>query len=257
MLVPVVIMVSMVITSIGFGSSLVKLANTEAVCDAFWLASMLYVAMDICGSCGIAVFRLIAIKYESLTQFIIGPKRLMAIVLSIQAAVAGITTLMYYKATEVTKTGSALSFCVGRTLNYLKVINAYQKDPSEIENAQRLQSLLLLAYIATLLIELGSYITIFIHIFRLNAQTPVGLVSPDIMRKRRLSNVLNLWGQSLAFLSTFLIIGLVICVINLPLVRLYFEEATVMIVASVLEAIKSVVLLYSSPEMREFMFERL
>lgn len=255
-LAPFAIIAVLSIASIALGSSLAKLANTEAICAVYWFSTMTYMAITVFGSCGIAVYRLITVKYESLARFVIGPKRLMVIVLALQSLAIVAAIAMCYSATHESETGLAMLFCSDRTLNYFKTIRSYQNEEAALEKAVLAHTVLMFGNIMVSLVELGSYGCIFIQTFQANAQTPVGLVSPNIMKQRHLNNVMTLGGQTLVFVSKIMILVLAICLVNCPFLRDYFEEAAIMVVVVVMEGIKSVVQLYSSPEMRRFMFNK-
>ena len=106
MLAPFLIIAVLTITSITLGSSLAELANTEDVCNVYWLSTIVYIVAVGFGGGGTAIYRLILVKYESI-RLRLGPKKLMVIVLIIQNVAAAATVVLYYATTLQSETGAA------------------------------------------------------------------------------------------------------------------------------------------------------
>ena len=105
------------------------------------------------------------------------------------------------------------------------------------------------------LTEVTMYLVIFAEMYKSNKQV-IGLVSPTIIQKRNQSNIMTLWGQAVAFAGNFFVLTLLMAFLNLAFIRQFVEEATYPIVISFTGALTSIVDLYSSPEMRKFLFEK-
>lgn len=221
------------------------------------MSATCYVASLNFGCCGIAVYRLMIIKYQHITRKFNGPHSLMWVVLSIQNLILVVSLYVYHKGVMASKRAVAIAFCLDETFTKSRIQATYElgytKD--DYDKGLLLQNLIACVCLLLSAIEVTIYGFIFFDSY-LNNKAIVGLVSPDIIKKRNQSHVITLGGQALAFVGNVFVLLLVMAFLNVPAIHQYLEEASYVIILCFTGALTSIVDLYSSPEMRKFLVEK-
>lgn len=246
----------MVIISVVLGSSLLELAGSEKICSVYWFSACFLVAFGVYGSSGIAVYRLLIIKGKSSW---LEPFQLMWLVLVLQNLVMMAIIISFYYGLQYSNTGSVLSFCFDRTFTYSRILATYSYGYAEPEFTfgVRVQTMVMGFTILVGMTELTIYGGLFYQMYKHDKHNMMGLVSPEVIKKRNQNNVMTIGGQTLAFVGNMAVLVFFIAVLNLSFIHDSVDEAANgVLIMIVTEAANCMVHLYSSPEMRKFLFEK-
>ena len=165
----------------------------------------------IVGSLGIAVYRLMYIKYEELVKYIIGERLLLLIVIASSHIVCG--SVVYLYDLEAGKHRIQLNMCRGITATQAQVLIDYKISRGEpLITTTHFQKLALGILLLYQILELGIYIWVFRKRYKNDNGDIKKALTEDVVKARNVKNATNFLGQFYGFMTeyTFLLAILLI-----------------------------------------------
>ncbi len=235
--------------SVGHGRSLMELFDNSAkVCNLYVGTFMLYNGFTVVSSCGMAVYRLLCVKWNLALWEKHGQYRVMWSIIFAEVflfvAMAFLYVVLGFKAS---KKGAARSFCRGTSTTYLGIIREYETGDQAAKQGLGVQTGILAILLVLLIVEVACYFVIFCDCIKQN-KSMVGKLNATTIKSRNKTNAITMTGQVLTFLmesSAFVTIAAILNYSNLNL-----EPASFPMFLSFITALTSVTLLMASPELK-------
>ena len=204
------------------------------------------------GSLGIAIYRVLYMKYQQWVKFGVGEIRLLWIVLSLSVSLSGLLVFLYKL--EPSSYRFQMNACNGESFTYAQILIDYGlASEYRMINTKNLQKGSIAVCISIQSIELIIYVWFFYTRYKNDNGNIKSLLGVEIIRDRNIKNVSTFLGQFYCFLieCTFLVTVLVIE--HLYDAKTPHIKAYVSMVKLIDFGVLSAVEVFSSPSLRAFM----
>ena len=188
----------------ALGDHWCQIVQTVSLYGMFW--------MNI-GSLGIAIYRLMYIKYEEWVKYIIGEQTLLIIVLSSSLSMCGLVVYLYDL--EVGKHRVQMNNCRGITPTQAQILIDYRISlGEELFTSTHFQKLALGILLTYQLLEFAIYIWVFYIRYKNDNNTTIKkALSEDIIQARNSKNATNFLGQFYCFMSEYAFVVVILFII--------------------------------------------
>ena len=165
------------------------------------------------GSLGIAVYRLMYIKYEEWVKYTIGEELLLFIVMTSSLIMNGLVVYLYDL--EVGKHRIQMNMCRGILPNQAQVLIDYRISIGEnLITTTHFQKLALWILITYQISEFSIYIWIFYIRYKNDNKTSIKkALTEDIIKARNVKNATNFLGQFYGFMTEYVFLAAILFII--------------------------------------------
>ena len=163
------------------------------------LFGMFYLSV---GSLGIAVYRILYLKFEEFVKYIIGEKLLLLIVWSLSVMLCSIIVILYDL-----ESGShriARNMCRGVSVTYAQILIEYQLTKGQdLLTTNYLQKIAVSILIIFQTVEFSIYIWFFYIRYKNDNGSMKKVLTEDVIRARNIKNANNFLGQFYGFVTEY------------------------------------------------------
>jgi hypothetical protein len=204
------------------------------------------------GSLGIAIYRILYLKFEEFVKYIIGEKYLLLIVWSLSITLCGIIVALYDM-----ENGShrvARNMCRGMTINYVQILIEYKLSTGEhLLTTSYLQKIALGILMMFQTVELTIYIWFFYIRYKNDNGSIRKMLTEDVIRARNTKNVTNFLGQFYGFVTEYVFLIAVLGIIFFAGEQSSNLKGYVITAKFMDFGLLSAVEVFASPALRSFM----
>ena len=204
------------------------------------------------GSLGIAIYRILYLKFEQFVKYIIGEKLLLLIVWSLSVSFCGIIVILYDL-----ESGShrvAMNMCRGISVSYSQILIEYKLSRGEHLN---ITSYLQKTAVGIVMMFQTVEFTIYIWFFYIRYKNANGcmktVLTEDVIRARNNKNVSNFLGQFYGFLTEYVFLIVILGIICFADAQSSNFKRYAIIAKFMDFGILSAVEVFASPALRSFM----
>ena len=190
--------------SVALGDHWCQIVQTVCMYGIFWTNV---------GSLGIAVYRLMYIKYEEWVKYTIGEELLLFIVMTSSLIMCGVVVYLYDL--EVGKHRVQMNMCRGILPNQAQVLIDYKISLGEnLITTTHFQKLALWILITYQISEFSIYFWIFYIRYQNDNKTSIKkALTEDIIKARNVKNATNFLGQFYCFMTEYLFLVVILFII--------------------------------------------
>ena len=205
------------------------------------------------GSLGIAIYRLMYIKYEEWVKYIIGEQTLLIIVLSSSLSMCGLVVYLYDL--EVGKHRVQMNMCRGITPTQAQVLIDYKISLGEkLLTSTHFQKLAIGILIAYQILEFAIYVWVFYIRYKNDNKTSLKkALSEDIIKARNVKNATNFLGQFYGFVTEYFYLMVILFIIVFEGKQSSYFKGYAITAKFMDFGLISAVDVYTSPALRSFM----
>ena len=205
------------------------------------------------GSLGIAIYRLMYIKYEGWVKYIIGEQLLLVIVMSSSHVMCGL--VVYLFDLEVGKHRVQMNMCRGITPTQAQVFIDYRISLGEkLLTSTHFQKLAIGILIAYQILEFAIYVWVFYIRYKNDNKTNLKkALSEDIIKARNVKNATNFLGQFYGFVTEYFYLMVILFIIIFEGKQSSYFKGYAITAKFIDFGLISAVDVFTSPALRGFM----